>query len=182
MPDEIQSFKVVCSGGLNSNENHLFLAEAAPGAATRLVNFEPSLYGGYRRIEGYSLLGGLNAAVGDLLAEGPILGIAIYKNEHLGNPYIIAARKDVGSPSYSLYRFIELSGWQKILLPPGITLNYTSGSRTVTKLRHTQFDFGSGSQICFVDGVNPATVFDGTNWYQLPILIPEALLVPVVIK
>jgi len=167
MPDEIQSFKVVCSGGLNSNENHLFLAEAAPGAATRLVNFEPSLYGGYRRIEGYSLLGGLNAAVGDLLAEGPILGIAIYKNEHLGNPYIIAARKDVGSPSYSLYRFIELSGWQKILLPPGITLNYTSGSRTVTKLRHTQFDFGSGSQICFVDGVNPATVFDGTNWYQL---------------
>lgn len=167
MPDEIQSFKVVCSGGLNSNENHLFLAEAAPGAATRLVNFEPSLYGGYRRIEGYSLLGGLNAAVGDLLAEGPILGIAIYKNEHLGNPYIIAARKDVGSPSYSLYQFIELSGWQKILLPPGITLNYTSGSRTVTKLRHTQFDFGSGSQICFVDGVNPATVFDGTNWYQL---------------
>ena len=167
MPDEIQSFKVVCSGGLNSNENHLFLAEAAPGAATRLVNFEPSLYGGYRRIEGYSLLGGLNAAVGDLLAEGPILGIAIYKNEHLGNPYIIAARKDVGSPSYSLYRFIELSGWQKILLPTGITLNYTSGSRTVTKLRHTQFDFGSGSQICFADGVNPATVFDGTNWYQL---------------
>ena len=60
MPDEIQSFKLVCSGGLNSNENHLFLAEATPGAATRLVNFEPSLYGGYRRIEGYSLLGGLD--------------------------------------------------------------------------------------------------------------------------
>jgi hypothetical protein len=167
MPDEIQSYKVVCSGGLNSNENHLFLAEASPGAATRLVNFEPSLYGGYRRIEGYSLLGGLDQEVGVGLAEGPILGLAIYKNEHLGNPYIIAARKDLGSNSYSLYRFIELSGWQKILLPPTVTLSYTANGRTVTKLRHTQFDFGSGSQICFVDGVNPAKLFDGTNWYEL---------------
>ena len=56
MADEIQSFKLVSSGGLNSNQNHLFLAEAAPGAATRLVNYEPSLYGGYRRIEGFGLL------------------------------------------------------------------------------------------------------------------------------
>jgi hypothetical protein len=167
MPDEIQSFKLVCSGGLNSNENHLFLAEATPGAATRLVNFEPSLYGGYRRIEGYSLLGGLDVEVGAGVAEGPILGLAIYKNEHLGNPYIIAARKDLGSNTYSLYQFLDLVGWQQILLPPNVTLAYTANSRTVTKIRHVQFDFGSGSQICLVDGVNNATVFDGTNWYQL---------------
>jgi len=167
MPDEIQSFKLVCSGGLNSNENHLFLSEATPGAATRLVNFEPSLYGGYRRIEGYSLLGGLDVEVGAGVAEGPVLGLAIYKNEHLGNPYIIAARKDLGSNTYSLYQFVDLVGWQQILLPPTVTLAYTANSRTVTKIRHVQFDFGSGSQICLVDGVNNATVFDGTNWYQL---------------
>ena len=43
MPDQIQSFKLVCSGGLNSNENHLDLSDNRPGAATRLVNYEPSL-------------------------------------------------------------------------------------------------------------------------------------------
>ena len=95
MADEIQSYKVVCSGGLNSNENHLFLSEAASGAATRLVNYEPSLYGGYRRVEGYGLLEGLDTEVGEGVAEGPVLAVAIYKNEHLGNPYIMAARKDV---------------------------------------------------------------------------------------
>ena len=36
--------------GLNSNENHLELSDKLSGVATRLVNYEPSLYGGYRRI------------------------------------------------------------------------------------------------------------------------------------
>ena len=54
MPDQISSFKVICSGGLNSNENHLDLSDNYPGAASRMLNYEPSLFGGYRRIEGYS--------------------------------------------------------------------------------------------------------------------------------
>ena len=92
MADEIQSFKLVCSGGLNSNQNHLFLSEAAAGSATRLVNFEPSLYGGYRRIEGFKLLESLNVTVGGSNAEGKVLCVAIYQNSHIGNPFIIAAR------------------------------------------------------------------------------------------
>jgi len=48
MPDQIESYKLICSGGLNSNENHLDLSENFPGEATRLVNYEPSLFGGYR--------------------------------------------------------------------------------------------------------------------------------------
>jgi hypothetical protein len=165
MADEIQSFKVVCSGGLNSNENHLFLSEAASGAATRLVNYEPSLYGGYRRIEGYTLLGGLDVEVGAGVAEGPVLSVAIYKNEHIGNPYIIAARKDVGANTYKFYKFIDFVGWQA--MTNSLTLNTTDGVRTVKKLRHAQFDFGDGSKIIFADGVNNAIVFDGQNWYQL---------------
>ena len=53
MADRVQSYKVICSGGLNSNENHLDLAENYPGVATRLVNYEISDYGGYRRLEGF---------------------------------------------------------------------------------------------------------------------------------
>lgn len=165
MPDEIQSYKVVCSGGLNANENHLFLSEAASGAATRLVNFEPSLYGGYRRIQGYDYLDTTYQEVGEGVAEGKVLTVAIYKNEHIGNAYIIAARKDLGSNTYSFYKFVDLVGWQ--VMATGFTLNYTNASRTVDKIRHAQFDWGNGSTICFADGVNPAIIFDGTTWRQL---------------
>jgi len=165
MADEIQSYKLVCSGGLNSNQNHLYLSEAASGAATRLINYEPSLYGGYRRIEGYDLLGGLDVEVGAGVAEGPVLCVAIYRNEHIGNPYIIAARKDAGANSYKFYKFVDLVGWQA--MTNSLTLNHTANSRTVTKIRHAQWDFGSGSHIAFADGVNNAIIFDGLNWYQL---------------
>lgn len=165
MPDEIQSYKVVCSGGLNANENHLFLSEAASGSATRLVNFEPSLYGGYRRIQGYDYLDTSFQEVGEGVAEGKVLAVAIYKNEHIGNPYIIAARKDTGANTYSFYKYVELVGWQA--MTTGLTLNYTSAGRTVDKIRHAQFDWGDGSTICFVDGVNNAILFDGLNWKQL---------------
>jgi hypothetical protein len=166
MPDRIESFKVICAGGLNSNENHLSLSDNTPGAATRLVNYEPSLYGGYRRIEGYELYDDLYGEVTvSGSAEGKVLCVAFYKNEHLGNPYVIAARKDVGADTYSYYYHTPYIGWRKLVT--GLTLDTTDGVRTVNKVRFAQFDFGSGSQIIFVDGVNNATVFDGTNWYSL---------------
>tara|TARA_R110002074_G_scaffold103594_1_gene223525 strand:- start:301 stop:1938 length:1638 start_codon:yes stop_codon:yes gene_type:complete len=165
MADTIESFKLVCSGGLNSNENHLDLSDNKSGAATRLVNFEPSLYGGYRRIEGYHHLGEIDATVGGSSAEGKVLGLTIYKNEHLGNPYIIAMRKDLNANNYKFYKFVAYSGWQEITSAP--SRNTTIGTRTVDKIRHVQFDWGNGSTICFVDGVNPALVFDGVNWYEL---------------
>lgn len=166
MPDRIESFKVVCGGGLNSNENHLDLSDNRPGSATRLVNYEPSLYGGYRRIEGYELYDDLYPEVTEnASAEGKVLCVAYYKNEHIGNPYVIAARKDVGANTYSFYYHTAYIGWRK--MTPGFTLNTTDGVRTVEKVRFAQFDFGSGSYIIFVDGVNQASVFDGTNWYSL---------------
>ena len=165
MVDRIESYKLVCSGGLNSNENHLDLSDNRPGTATRLVNYEPSLYGGYRRIEGYGLFDGNYGEVGAGSAEGKVLGIAYYRNEHLGSPYLIAARKDIGTNTYSFWKHVPLVGWQQ--MSPGFTLNTTDGVRVVNKVRHAQFDFGGGSQIIFVDGVNNATLFDGTNWYSL---------------
>tara|TARA_B100000768_G_scaffold180534_1_gene200806 strand:+ start:766 stop:2406 length:1641 start_codon:yes stop_codon:yes gene_type:complete len=165
MADSIESYKLLCNGGLNSNENHLDLSANNSGAATRLVNFEPSLYGGYRRVEGYNNYGAIDTTVGGASTEGKVLGLAIYKNEHIGNPYTIAARKVAGSATYKFYKFIAFSGWQEITSAPSRAT--TIGSRTVDKLRHVQFDYGNGSLICFVDGVNPAVIFDGLNWYEL---------------
>tara|TARA_B110000908_G_C10255815_1_gene455390 strand:+ start:1268 stop:2911 length:1644 start_codon:yes stop_codon:yes gene_type:complete len=166
MPENIESYKVICSGGLHSSENHLDLAENSPGVATRLVNYEPSLYGGYRRVNGYEVYDSLFPEVGYGVAEGRILGVILYRNEGIGNPYIIAARKDIGAATYSLYKKQALIDWTPLVT--GLSLATTIGSRSVLKLRSVQFDFGAGTTgLLIVDGVNPATYFDGTTWTSI---------------
>jgi hypothetical protein len=165
MPDRLQSFKVICRGGLNADENHLELAEEQPGAATRLINFEPSLFGGYRRMQGYHYYDSFAPTVGDETSEGPVLCAFMYRNEHLGNPYVIAARKDVDENTYSLWRHIPLVGWEKLNV--GFPLTFSSATRQVHRVRFVQFDIGLGSFIAFADGINPAYGFDGEDFYQI---------------
>lgn len=167
MADRIESFKLVCRGGLNSNENHLDLADNEPGAATRLVNYEPSLFGGYRRLEGYEEYDADYPEVDDGTgaAEGPVLSVTMYLNDDNSNPFLIATRKDTGENSYSFWKLTPGVGWSK--LNTGTTRTLEDGNRKVLKIRHVQFDFGSGNQVIFVDGVNNAIVFDGTDWYEL---------------
>ena len=54
MPTTWQTFPVEVKGGLISNLAPLQQGLTAPGSARRLVNFEPSIEGGYRRIQGYT--------------------------------------------------------------------------------------------------------------------------------
>jgi hypothetical protein len=164
MADRIESYKVIAQGGLNSNENHLDLAENFPGAATRLVNYEVSLFGGYRRINGFSKLDESYPVVGGGGAEGEVLGLCIYKDDFYDQAIIIAMRKDVGANTYSFYRYTELIGWQKYTTP---TRYMSSTFRSVKTIRSTTFNFGDGNKIAFADGVNPPLIFDGTNWVEL---------------
>lgn len=170
MPDQIQSLKLVCSGGLNSNENHLDLSDNNPGSATRLVNYEPSLFGGYRRIEGYGLYDtdyGEVTVDGQSTATGKVLGLAIFKNDVTNTTQIIAVREDATGGNYSFYYYTAYIGWRKYTLDHNVTRPMTLNGRTVTKLRHVVFNFGTGNKIVFVDGVNPAIVFDGDHWEEL---------------
>ena len=163
MPEKIESYKVVCVGGLDTTENHLALSDDKPGSATRLINYEVSLFGGYRRINGFSKLHPLYSEVVDpsgTASEGKVLGLAIYRHPSTGIDTIIAARKDVGSATYSFFQFVAGVGWQRYTTP-------TLTSTNVTKVRHVVYNFGAGNQIAFADGVNPAIVFDGTNWNQI---------------
>lgn len=93
MPDRVQSYKVICGGGLNSNENHLDLSDNSPGSATRLVNYEVSLFGGYRRVEGFEPYDSTYAEVDPTDSEGKVLSVAIYNDDNLNDTVIIAARK-----------------------------------------------------------------------------------------
>jgi len=56
-----QPFSVSLSGGLDKSTNSLSLLQT-PGIATKLRNFEVSIEGGYRRINGFNLLGAASAA------------------------------------------------------------------------------------------------------------------------
>ena len=49
-----ESFPLELKGGLISNMSRLQQGVKAPGSARQLINFEPSVKGGYRRINGYA--------------------------------------------------------------------------------------------------------------------------------
>ena len=57
-----QPYTVACAGGLVKASNQIDLLKT-PGVATDLRNFEVSIEGGYRRINGYSKLGSGSAAL-----------------------------------------------------------------------------------------------------------------------
>ena len=71
MADNLQTFVSVCSGGLVTNVDPLTQSNALSGSAIRLINMEPSLEGGYRRISGYE------NSYGTLPGTGKVLGLAV---------------------------------------------------------------------------------------------------------
>jgi len=54
MPTAWDTFPVEVRGGLITNISPLQQGMTAPGSARNLINFEPSIEGGYRRIQGYN--------------------------------------------------------------------------------------------------------------------------------
>lgn len=236
MPDRVQSYKVICGGGLNSNENHLDLSENNPGSATRLVNYEVSLFGGYRRIEGFSAYNAQHTEIDPANTEGKVLSVAIFKDDNTNSTKVIANRKikkftytatanqtaftgsdansrtmainnsantvvkktsggttttlsssshysisgntvtltsgasagdviEIDTNEYAYYRHVAFAAWVKYTT--GIVHKFKVSTRSVNKLRHVNFNFGDGNKVCFVDGVNNAVVFDGTNWKSI---------------
>lgn len=165
MDDDVLSQRIVPQGGLNTLDNYLTLSMENPGAATVLQNFESSLSGGYRRINGYEIFDANFEVVGGAGAEGAILCIVSFYNTAEAEQQYIAARKTTGADNYKFYLYDDTTGWGAIAT--GITHDMTSATQTVTRVRYEVFNHGTGNQIIFVDGVNPAVVFDGTNWYSL---------------
>ena len=70
-----QPFSVSLSGGLDKSTNSLALLQT-PGVATKLRNFEVSIEGGYRRINGYTLFGDGSSVRPN--SSNTVKGLAIY--------------------------------------------------------------------------------------------------------
>lgn len=154
MMEKIESRKVVSIGGLNSNVNHIQLSDNEPGSAVNLLNFEASLYGGYRRLSGFQPLLTDYEIVDSAGAEGRILLSAIFED------LFIVARKQQSGDTYDFYSS-DGTAWAKM------ATGLTRSSLGVTRIRWRTFNFNGTQKIVFVDGVNPACVYDGTTWTEI---------------
>lgn len=151
MADRIQALKVSCLGGLDTNRDLLIQAERYPGSALQLINYEPSISGGYRRISGYA------NTYGTVPGEGGVLGINIFEGVNNG---IFACRKPAAGTSY-FYRWdTGTSNWVAITTPGSVSMV------GVKKVRFENLTWSSNKMV-LVDGVNPAAVYNGTTYTQI---------------
>ena len=151
MADNLASFKVFCQGGLNTSRDVLSQGENQPGSAISLINYEPSVTGGYRRISGFS------NDYGTVTGTGNVLGVCVANGINDG---ILACRTPSSGNNYLHYWDTATSAWVAVT---------TSGSPTmtgVTKVRFTKYNFGS-PKVVLTDGVNPAATYDGTTYTQI---------------
>ncbi len=153
---EFESATIISKGGWDSNRNWLEINANEVGVASELINYEPSLYGGYRRINGFEVLEATsNGEVDPAGAEGQILGVFIY------NDQILCARKQQGSAIYSFYKYIDGGAWSEY------ATGLTHVSTGVNRIRYATFNFDGTPSVIFVDGVNKAVIFNGTTWTQV---------------
>ena len=151
MADQLQIFKVSCEGGLNTNRDVLSQGELSPGSATRLINYEPAVTGGYRRISGYT------EAYPNLPGLSKVLGVCVFNGINDG---ILACRRQETGSNYLYYWDTATSAWVAVTV---------SGSPTMTgvnKVRFAKFNW-SAPVVLLTDGVNPAATYDGTTYTQL---------------
>lgn len=142
--DNWQTFAFEFDGGLISNLSPLQHGTQLPGSARILRNFEPSIEGGYRRVEGYSKwddaqLSGSGLARGIVVFDGNVI---VARNEHL---YLSSG-----------------SGWSQL------TDNATYSSAGITlggsgKVRFAKHEFGATNTLIIVDGASKPFKFDGSS-------------------
>jgi len=151
MADNLASFKVFAQGGLNTSRDVLSQGEVAPGSAIALINYEPAVTGGYRKISGFS------NDYGTVTGTGSVLGVAVANGINDG---ILAARTPSSGNNYLHYWNTSTSAWVAVT---------TSGSPTmsgVSKVRFTNYNFGS-PKVILTDGINPAATYDGSTYTQI---------------
>lgn len=153
MPDKIRSFVATCNGGLLNNLDPITQGGSAPGSALRMINYEPSLEGGYRRISGYT--NDYGTVPGE--EDTPVLGVAVF---NLLNDGIFACRKPETGNDYFHYWDNTTGAW----ITP-----ITTGTPTmvgVQKVRFAKVNWGV-PKLVMTDGVNPPATWDGSAYVQI---------------
>ena len=151
MADNLASFKVFCQGGLNTSRDVLSQGETQPGSAVSLINYEPAVTGGYRKMSGYS------NDYGTVPGSNKVLGVCVANGVNDG---ILAARYDTGSTDYLYYWDTTTSAWVTITTPASVDVS------TFPKVRFSRYNWGT-SKVVITDGVNRAATYDGSTYTQI---------------
>jgi len=140
MPDQsgVSPFQFACRGGLVLNQSTFDLQ---PGMATELVNFEPDINGGYRRINGFGKWN-TNIVPQTASSNEAVLMVANFVNNQ-----VITARGE------KVFKATSSASWTEI----------DSGRTGATKYSHKRFNFDGTDKIIWVDGANHASVYDNST-------------------
>lgn len=150
MADTLQTLRINCEGGLNTNDN---IPHQSPGEATELINFEPSsLDGGYTRVYGDEVTV-IAAITGVASIATDCLGVAV-----LGSQLIVCADDSIG------YGAISASKGGTTTPSSVITNSTRSGAGRYT---FDKYDFTGTEVLIGCDGANPAFKWDGTTYTLL---------------
>lgn len=146
-----QELRVNCTGGLYTLEDTLTMSSDFPGAAERLINYEVSPRGGYRRIEGFDVYDTSSDA---LPGTGATLGVAIFDDSVYG------ARAVSGAANYEIRKWETGTGWATTA-----TNSDTRSATGVDRVRVRRHNFAGQDSITFTDGVNfPARLDADGTW------------------
>lgn len=140
MPDRLETFFAECRGGLIQNEHSLSQGINKPGSAIQLINYEPALKGGYRRINGY-----VKYDENEVPGDGDILGVKVF------NGGVVACRGD------SVY-FGTGSDWTKI------NDDTRSGAQ---RYNFDIYNMAGTQTLVMCDGVGKLAKWDGTTWVDI---------------
>lgn len=136
--DRWRTLLVGCQGGLNLNQDILTLSKS-PNLATQLINYEPAINGGYRRVNGYTVYG-------TQIGTGTVLGVKVFQSG------VVAAFSNH-------YYYGTGNTWTQ----------FDTGTRTTgaTRVRAVTYNWTGTQCIILVDGVNNAAKWNGTTFTKL---------------
>jgi hypothetical protein len=156
MADAWQTHSFEFKGGLITNLSPYQQGFQAPGSARILRNFEPSIFGGYRRVEGY-----------EKFDTATIPNTGVIRGLHRYGDQVYAVRGD------DLFRSSG-SGWTQI----SDNATYNSAGVTIGgsgKVRFLKYDFDGTEKLMLVDRTGKPFRFDGTTFEQLSSLPVDVL-------
>jgi hypothetical protein len=136
---------------LVTNVDPLTQAAALSGSAIRMINYEPALSGGYRRISGFQ------NDYGTVTGTGAVLGVNVNGNIHDG---IFACRKPISGYNYLHKWNATTSAWD------AVTTTGSPDMTSVSRIRFVNYNW-SGEVMLLTDGHNPASTYDGTTYTQI---------------
>ena len=159
MADALQTYVSVCAGGLVTNVDPLTQSNSLSGSAVRLINMEPSLEGGYRRISGYA------NSYGTLPGTGKVLGLNVNGEINQG---ILGCRKPSSGNNYlhwyNHYYDVALGSGQGSGFSVGETLTGVVSSGDATTVAATGTVISKTSDALVVDfGKLPSNIFATGN-------------------